>query len=76
MPAGLWFTLVRFRDTPQHLTGVAQARTAQETLTLLQTWAGQYPAETTVVFDPDNRPLTRTQLEERATRGEPPSSQD
>jgi hypothetical protein len=66
MSADQWFTLVRFRDDPQHLTGVSQARTAQEALDQLTAWDEAYPAETTIVFDPEQHPLDRPVLLERA----------
>ena len=34
-----WYTLVRFHQTPEQLTRVSQARTAQEALLLLERWA-------------------------------------
>ncbi len=71
MPAAQWYTLIRFRDRPECLTGVCQARTAAETLALLDDWESRFAAETTVVFDPRNRPLERTALE-WLTYGSPP----
>ena len=71
MPAPQWYTLIRFRDRPDCLTAVCQARTAAETLTLLDQWEAQFAVETTVVFDPRNRPLERTSLE-WLTYGSPP----
>jgi hypothetical protein len=75
VPIHSWYTLVRFQGDPQHLTGVSQARTALEALTLLQAWEDRYPEDTTVVFDVDNRPLTRAQLEDLATGLRPPPDQ-
>jgi hypothetical protein len=72
MDGGQWFTLVRFQDSPQHLTGVSQARTALEALDQLRAWDGAYPADTTVVFDPQNRPLERQQLAYHASGLRPP----
>jgi hypothetical protein len=63
MSTGQWYTLVRFRADPQHLTGVSQARTAQEALTQFSAWEQAFPDDTIVVFDRENRPLTSTQLE-------------
>lgn len=60
----MWYTLVRFKDDPQHITGVAQARTADEALSLLDTWGNHYPEHTTVVFDPKNAPVNRRTLAE------------
>ena len=71
MAAAHWFTLVRFQDDPSHLTGVAQARTARETLALLQQWGKRFPADTTIVFDPRNKPVERALLE--ALVHEPPT---
>ncbi|HEY7294025.1 MAG TPA: hypothetical protein VH916_03245 [Dehalococcoidia bacterium] len=73
MATGQWFTLVRFRGDPTHLTGVAQTRNARETLTLLDAWDARYPEETTVVFDPQNKPLERSLIEWLASG---PSRQD
>ncbi len=75
MAAGTWYTLIRFHRDPQHLTGVAQARTAQETLALLEQWETRYPADTAVVFDPRNRPLERDLLAQLAQGVFPPSRQ-
>jgi hypothetical protein len=63
MPTGQWYTLVRFHGDPQHLTGVSQARTPLEALLQLERWEATYAADTTVVFDRDNRPVDRPQLE-------------
>ncbi len=63
MAADQWFTLVRFNADPSHLTGVAQTRNARETLALLDQWQERFPAETTVVFDPDNKPVERSLIE-------------
>ncbi len=62
MTAGQWYTLVRFHQTPQQLTGVTQARTAQEALLVLDGWNDAFPDDTTVVFDPANHPITREAL--------------
>jgi hypothetical protein len=72
MSAGQWFTLVRFRGDPQHLTGVSQPRTAREALDLLTSWEQAYRDDTTVVFDPDQRPLERSTLEYLASGLQPP----
>jgi hypothetical protein len=74
MPAPQWYTLIRFRERPEYLTGVCQARTAAETLVLLDDWEGRFGSETSVVFDPHNRPLERAALE-WLTHGSPPRSQ-
>jgi hypothetical protein len=63
MPSPQWYTLIRFRDRPECLTAVCQARTAAETLGLLDEWELRYQSDTTVVFDPRNRPLDRGALE-------------
>ena len=62
MAPAQWYTLIRFHQSPQQLTGVSQGRTAHEALELLSAWETQYSAETTVVFDPQNRPVTRDAL--------------
>ncbi|HEY7294230.1 MAG TPA: hypothetical protein VH916_04270 [Dehalococcoidia bacterium] len=67
MTAGHWFTLVRFKDDPRYLMGVSQARTAQEALDQLTAWTMAHPADTTIVFDPQNRSLERSTLEEQAS---------
>lgn len=72
MATGQWFTLVRFCDRPEQLTGVSQARTAEEALRLLERWADAFPADTAVVFDPRNRALPRQQLEYLAAGLRPP----
>ncbi|HZQ35748.1 MAG TPA: hypothetical protein VFD32_07435 [Dehalococcoidia bacterium] len=58
----MWYTLVRFKDDPQHITGVSQARTPEEALSLMDTWGNAYPDHTTVVFDPKNAPVNRRAL--------------
>ncbi len=63
MSSPQWFTLIRFRERPECLTGVCQARTPSEALALLEEWETRFSAETTVVFDPRNRPVERTALE-------------
>ncbi len=63
MAVAQWFTLVRFQGDPSHLTGVAQARDARETLALIEQWQQRFPDETTVVFDPQNKPVERSLLE-------------
>ncbi|HZQ34481.1 MAG TPA: hypothetical protein VFD32_01015 [Dehalococcoidia bacterium] len=63
MPAAHWYTLIRFNGRPERLTAVCQARTAVETLALLDDWEVRFASETTVVFDPRNRPLERPALE-------------
>ncbi len=63
MATGHWYTLVRFHGDRQHLTGVSQARTAQEALDQLVAWEEQHRADTTVVFDSDNHPMDRQYLE-------------
>lgn len=60
----MWYTLVRFKDDPQHLTGVSQTRTAAEALALVADWTSAYPDHTTVVFDPKNAPVNRRTLAE------------
>ncbi|HLZ72399.1 MAG TPA: hypothetical protein VKV26_21045 [Dehalococcoidia bacterium] len=60
----MWYTLVRFKDAPQHITGVSQTRTAAEALVLMDTWEREFPDQTTVVFDPKNAPVTRKTLAE------------
>ncbi len=72
MPTGQWFTLVRFHQRPEQLTGVSQARTAQEALLVLERWDGEFPADTSVVFDPRNRPVDRHLLEYLAAGLRPP----
>lgn len=66
MAVAQWFTLVRFREDPSHLTGVAQARDAREALGLVEQWQEHFPDDTTVVFDPQNKPVERTLLESLA----------
>jgi hypothetical protein len=63
MAVAQWFTLVRFQGDPSHLTGVAQARDAREALALLGQWQDRFPDHTTVVFDPENKPVEQTLLE-------------
>ncbi|HLZ71553.1 MAG TPA: hypothetical protein VKV26_16745 [Dehalococcoidia bacterium] len=63
MPNPQWFTLIRFDGRPECLTGVCQARTPKETLQLLDDWQQRFPVQTTVVFDPHNRPVERQMLE-------------
>ena len=63
MAVAQWFTLVRFQADPSHLTGVAQARDAREALALLEQWQDRFPNDTTVVFDPENKPVERALLE-------------
>lgn len=70
MAVAQWFTLVRFQGDPSHLTGVAQARDAREALALLEQWQDRFPNDTTVVFDPENRPVERALLE-ALTEGRP-----
>jgi hypothetical protein len=60
----MWYTLIRFKDDPQHITGVSQARTAEEALSLMDAWASAHPDHTTVVFDPKNTPVNRRTLTE------------
>jgi hypothetical protein len=72
MTAGQWYTLIRFHQTPDHLTGVAEACTAQEALQLLDGWAERYPADTTRVFTPEQRPIERAELEYAAAGLRPP----
>lgn len=64
----MWYTLIRFRETPSDLTAVSQTKTAAEALTLLTGWETEFPDETAVVFDPENAPLQRAVLEMLATR--------
>lgn len=58
----MWYTLVRFKDAPKDITGVSQAKTAADALSLLETWERDFPEETTVVFDPKNAPVARKAL--------------
>jgi len=64
----MWYTLVRFKDAPQHITGVSQAKTAGDALLLMESWEQGFPGETTVVFDPKNAPVNRKALSDSATR--------
>ncbi len=64
----MWYTLVRFKDAPQNITGVSQAKTAADALTQLEAWERDHASETTVVFDPKNVPVNRKTLSESATR--------
>ena len=64
----MWYTLVRFKDAPQHITGVSQAKTAADALNQMETWERDFPGETTVVFDPKNAPINRRTLTETAGR--------
>ncbi len=73
MPAE-WFTLVRFRGDPQHLTGVSEARTAREALDQCMAWEERYPGDTVIVFAPDQQPIIRAQLEFLAAGLHPPRS--
>ena len=66
----MWYTLIRFKDSPKDMTGVSQTKTAAEALTLLDRWEAEFPDDTTVVFDPQNAPLQRTALAMLATRQE------
>ncbi len=66
----MWYTLVRFKDDPQHITGVSQARTPEEALAVIDSWGSAYPDHTTVVFDPKNKPVNRKALADgSATNG-------
>lgn len=65
-PAHQWFTLVRFKGDPEHLTAVSQATTAVRALALLAEWTQRFPAEACVVFNPANHPVTRPLLERLA----------
>jgi hypothetical protein len=64
----MWYTLVRFKDAPQHITGVSQVKTAADALNLLETWEQGFPSDTTVVFDPKNQPVNRRGLTETAAQ--------
>ena len=68
--------MARFRRTRLHTTIPATvatpARTARETLRLLEQWEARYPADTTVGFAPDNQPIDRLQLEYLAAGLRPP----
>jgi hypothetical protein len=65
----MWYTLVRFKDSPKDVTGVSQTKTAAEALALLDKWETAYPEDTSVVFDPQNRPIQRAELEQLAQQG-------
>lgn len=58
----MWYTLVRFKDAPQHITGVSQARTAGEAFGQMEAWEHNFPEDTVVVFDPKNIPVARRDL--------------
>ncbi len=62
----MWYTLVRFKDAPQHITGVSQARTASDALGQMETWERNFPEDTIVVFDPKNTPVARDALRSAA----------
>jgi hypothetical protein len=62
MAAQQWYTLVRFRGTPDHLTGVSQAQTPRDALAQLAQWETAYPEDSTVVFTPENHPIDRRGL--------------
>lgn len=64
----MWYTLIRFKDTPKDVTGVAQVKTAGEALALLRSWESDFPDDTAVVFDPENQPLQLGLLELLAER--------
>ncbi|MHB8576149.1 MAG: hypothetical protein ACYDCQ_12555 [Dehalococcoidia bacterium] len=64
----MWYTLVRFKDAPQYITGVSQAKTAADALSLAETWERDFAGETTVVFDPKNAPVNRRNLAEAAAK--------
>jgi len=64
----MWYTLVRFKEAIQNITGVSQAKTAADALGQLETWESEFPGETTVVFDPKNAPVQRRALAEAAGR--------
>jgi hypothetical protein len=72
MPTGQWYTLVRFHQRPEQLTGVSQARSAQEALAQVWAWDQAHPADTTVVFGQDNHPVALEQLEYLAAGLRPP----
>lgn len=67
----MWYTLVRFKEAPQNITGVSQAKTAADALAQLDAWERDYAGETTVVFDPKNAPVNRKTLTELASRVSP-----
>src|SRR5438270_7901404 len=62
----VWYTLVRFKDAPQNITGVSQAKTAADALDQFEMWEREFPDDTTVVFDPKNAPVNRRTLHEAA----------
>jgi hypothetical protein len=62
------FTLLRYAPQSTTLTGVAQVTTAQRALALIMQWQQQFPAETTLVYDLANRPVTTTTLRHIAVR--------
>lgn len=66
MPAQQWYTLVRFKDTPEHLTGVSETRTAADAVRLVGTWEESFPADTVVVFDPQRKPMSQRALHDAA----------
>ncbi|HZQ35695.1 MAG TPA: hypothetical protein VFD32_07170 [Dehalococcoidia bacterium] len=70
------FTLVRFKDDAQHITGVAELADASTSLQQVRAWAAAHPEEQFVVFDRDLRPVPRAQLEQLAKAGapEPPAA--
>jgi hypothetical protein len=76
------YTLLRFRDTTEHLTGIAEVGTAAEAISLVTAWAAQFPADAVVVFDPDQAPIRLAALaradspahKQSTPRGEQPVS--
>ncbi len=64
----MWYTLVRFKEAPQNITGVSQAKTAADALSQLDAWERDHAGETTVVFDPKNVPVNRRSLSESAVK--------
>jgi len=64
----MWYTLVRFKDAPQHITGVSQAKTANDAASLADVWERDFPGETVVVFDPKNAPINRRSLADAASQ--------
>ena len=65
----MWYTLVRFKDAPQHITAISQAKTAGDALGQVETWERNFPDHTIVVFDPKNAPVAREALASAASEG-------
>lgn len=62
------FTLLRYAPRSTALTGVAQVTSAQRALALIAQWQQQFPAETALVYDLANRPVTLAALQYVAAR--------